>query len=59
MSDVADLAGAFDRDGVAFRMEIYGGARHAFTVWSGDRYSGQADLASWSALLEFLKSRLH
>jgi len=58
MSDVADLAGALDRDGVDFRMEIYGGARHAFTVWSGDRYSGQADKASWSTLQEFLKSRL-
>ena len=58
MNDAADLAAALDRDGASFSMEIYGGARHAFTVWSGGRYSGQADLASWKALKEFLHQQL-
>jgi dienelactone hydrolase len=58
MTDVADLATALDNDRVEFRMDIFGGARHAFTVWSGDRYSGQADQASWSALKTFLSQQL-
>ncbi|MFO7877295.1 MAG: dienelactone hydrolase family protein [Desulfovermiculus sp.] len=58
MTDVADLATALDNDRVEFRMDIFGGARHAFTVWSGDRYSGQADQASWSALKAFLSQQL-
>jgi len=58
MSDVADLAAALDRDKATFSMDIYGGARHAFTVWSGDRYSGQADLASWQTMKKFLDRQL-
>lgn len=58
MSDAVDLAAALDREGVDFSMEIYGGARHAFTVWGGDRYSRQADLDSWAALKVFLDRQL-
>ncbi len=58
MSDLADLAAALDRDKATFSMDIYGGARHAFTVWSGDRYSGQADLASWQTMKAFLDRQL-
>ncbi|MBS3779321.1 MAG: dienelactone hydrolase family protein [Desulfovermiculus sp.] len=58
MSDAVDLAAALDREGVDFSMEIYGGARHAFTVWGGDRYSRQADLDSWAALKDFLDRQL-
>jgi len=58
MSDAVDLATALDREGVDFSMEIYGGARHAFTVWGGDRYSRQADLESWAALKVFLDRQL-
>jgi dienelactone hydrolase len=57
-SDVADLAAALDKAEADFSMEIYGGARHAFTVWSSDRYSEKADLASWSALKAFLDRHL-
>jgi dienelactone hydrolase len=58
MSDVAELAEALDKAEADFSMDIYGGGRHAFTVWSGDRYSEQADLASWSALKAFLDRQL-
>lgn len=58
MSDVAALAGALDSGGVDYRMEIYGGAPHAFTIWSGDRYRPEADMASWDALQGFLAERL-
>ncbi len=59
MSDAVDLAAALDREGLDFSMEIFGGARHAFTVWGGDRYSRQADLNSWAALKVFLDRQLH
>ncbi|QPC41420.1 dienelactone hydrolase family protein [Kaustia mangrovi] len=54
MSDVAALAAALDKDGIAHRMEIYGGAPHAFTVWNGSRYNAAADVASWRTFLDFL-----
>ncbi len=58
MAQVVELAGALDQAGVDYRMEIYGGAPHAFTEWSGDRYRPGADLASWRALMDFLGERL-
>ena len=58
MDDVSTLVDELDEEGADFRMELYGGARHAFTVWGGDRYQAQADLESWRALGEFLEERL-
>src|SRR5690606_2654579 len=63
MAQVAALAEALDGAGVPYRMELYGGARHAFTVWDvpeteATAYDPQADLASWRALLAFLDERL-
>lgn len=57
MSVVAELAAALDEAGVDHRMEIYGGAPHAFTVWSGERYRAEADLASWDEFMGFLDER--
>lgn len=54
MTTVAEVAKAMNQDGVDYRMEIYGGALHAFTVWGGGQYQAQADLASWAALTAFL-----
>ncbi len=58
MTQVAALADQFNAAGVDYDMSIYGGARHAFTVWtaSGEssRYDAQADIQSWNALLTFL-----
>lgn len=58
MSQVAALAEALDAAGVPHRMEIYGGAPHAFTVWNSDRYRAEADLASWQEMMDFLDERL-
>lgn len=62
MSQVAALADELNAADVNFDMEIYGGVRHSFTVWSakGDssQYDPHADLQSWDALLEFLETRL-
>ncbi|MBK1699085.1 dienelactone hydrolase family protein [Rhodovibrio salinarum] len=56
---VADLAGRLDDAGADYRVELYGGARHAFTVWaSQERYHPQADLRSWAALQDFLAREL-
>lgn len=58
MTVVADLAKSLNQDDVEHRMEIYGGALHAFTVWGGSQYQAAADLASWSTLVAFLDRRL-
>ncbi|WP_440995126.1 dienelactone hydrolase family protein [Arhodomonas sp. SL1] len=58
MSAVAELAEALDGAGVRHRMEIYGGARHAFTEWSGERYHPEADLQSWDRFLGFLAEEI-
>ncbi len=58
MTQVAALANELNTAGVDYDMEIYGGARHAFTVWTADRessrYDAEADIQSWDALLTFL-----
>jgi dienelactone hydrolase len=60
MSDVADLAARLDEDSVAYDMEIYGGARHAFTDWhASQRYDASADLKSWAAMMDFLGQALN
>lgn len=58
IGDMADLASRLDADDVTYSMEIYSGARHAFTVWGGDRYQARADLESWAALEGFLDDTL-
>lgn len=62
MSQVAALADELTAANVDFDMEIYGGARHSFTVWSakGDssQYDPHADTQSWNALLNFLETQV-
>jgi dienelactone hydrolase len=62
MGEVAALADKLTAAGVEFDMEIYGGARHSFTVWSANRdssrYDAKADTKSWDALLQFLDEQL-
>lgn len=59
MAQVAQLADELTAAGTEFDMELYGGARHSFTVWGANRdssrYDIQADLKSWDALLRFLQ----
>jgi dienelactone hydrolase len=59
LDDVADLTQGLDAADADYRVELYGGARHAFTVWtSAERYHPQADLRSWTALGDFLTREL-
>jgi len=58
MTEVANLATALDEAGIEHRMEIYGGAPHAFTVWNSDRYRAQADIQSWNTMVGFLETQL-
>ncbi len=53
-SELAQVLAQMLEAGVAHRAEIYGGARHSFTVWGSDDYDLDADRASWEALTELL-----
>ena len=57
-ADLANLVSELEQAGVEHEAQIYGGARHAYTVWGADDYDLDADLASWTALHEFLDERL-
>lgn len=58
MDQFADLAGQLESHQVAHEMITYGGARHAFTVFGGDRYQEQADRKSWRRFTLFLEETL-
>jgi len=57
MMDLATLLNQLQEAGVAHGAEIYGGARHAFTVWGGRDYDAEADRQSWAGFMEFLDDR--
>jgi dienelactone hydrolase len=54
----ADLAKELESAGVAHEMITYSGARHAFTVFGGNRYQEAADKKSWQRFTEFLADTL-
>jgi dienelactone hydrolase len=54
MKDFAQLARELEVSNVPHEMLTYGGAPHAFTEFSSDRYREDADKASWNRFLEFL-----
>jgi dienelactone hydrolase len=58
LEDVATLGTELEAAGTTYRIEIYSGAPHAFTVFDGDRYDERADTESWSAFTGFLEDRL-
>ncbi|MEI4234399.1 dienelactone hydrolase family protein [Roseovarius sp. D22-M7] len=58
LDDVATLGAEMEEAGTTYRIEIYSGAPHAFTVFDGDRYDERADAESWSAFTAFLEQRL-
>ena len=58
MADLAALLDALEGAGVAHGAEVFGGARHPFTVWGSGDYDLAADQASWAGLLGFLDQRL-
>jgi len=55
MDQFAALARELEAAGVPHEMTTYGGAKHAFTVFGGDRYDGNADKMSWRRFTAFLE----
>ena len=58
MADLAALLDALQEAGVAHGAQVFGGARHSFTVWGSRDYDLPADRGSWAALLAFLEDAL-
>jgi len=58
MSDVASLANQLEEAGITYEIEVYSGARHAFSVIGSDRYQKRADEKSWQAFTTFLNTQL-
>jgi len=54
MADLAVLMDELREAGIPHAAEIYGGARHSFTVWGSNDHDQTADTRSWEALLRFL-----
>jgi dienelactone hydrolase len=57
-ADLAQLVSELEAAGVDHEAQLYGGARHSFTVFGSDDYDLEADRESWEALTEFLETRL-
>ena len=58
MDQFAGLTNELEAAGVTHEMITYGGAKHAFTVFGGDRYQEAADKKSWKRFTEFLADTL-
>ena len=59
MGQVAQLSKELEAAGVMYKMQIYSGAPHAFTVFGSPRYRKDADTQSWAAFGNFLKTNLN
>ena len=55
---LAETLVELEEAGVTHEANIYGGARHSFTVFGSDDYDLEADQASWLGLTMFLQERL-
>ncbi|SFP03792.1 dienelactone hydrolase family protein [Tranquillimonas alkanivorans] len=58
MDALASLLTDLQDAGVTHTADVFGGARHSFTVWGSDDYDLSADQESWSELIEFLDETL-
>jgi dienelactone hydrolase len=58
MTDFANLANEFEKNGVSHEMITYGGAPHAFTVFGASSYREDADRKSWQRFAEYLSETL-
>lgn len=56
-AELAQVTAELLEAGVPHRAELYGGARHSFTVWGSSDYDLDADTRSWETLREFLADR--
>ena len=54
MADLAALLDDLQAAGVTHDAQVFGAARHSFTVWGSGDYDLRADRESWSGLLRFL-----
>ncbi len=64
--NIAAFTHALNQAGADWEMDIYGGARHSFTVPDAERkgidnlkYDPTADIRSWSRLMSFLNELFH
>lgn len=57
-ADLAQAVGEMLEAGIEHDAQLFGGARHSFTVWGSNDYDLAADQGSWSALLAFLDDQL-
>jgi len=55
MDDLASLLQQLQSAGVTHDAQVFGGARHSFTVAGSRDYDADADGRSWAALLRFLE----
>jgi dienelactone hydrolase len=58
MDAVAQLSRELEEAGVTYEIEVYSGARHAFTVFGSDRYQARADRKSWDSFNTLLANTL-
>ncbi len=58
MSQVASLAEELEAGKIAYEIQVYSGAPHAFTHFGSKRYRETADMQSWDAFQDFLKANL-
>jgi len=58
MDEVAGLSRELEAASVPYEIEVYSGARHAFTVFGSERYQARADEKSWDAFKELLANTL-
>ena len=54
MGALATLLNDLQAAGVEHDAQVFGGARHSFTVFGSDDYDLDADQGSWSGLQAFL-----
>jgi dienelactone hydrolase len=58
MADLATLLDELQAAGVTHSAQVYGGARHSFTVFGSRDYDLAADRGSWAAFVNFLNETL-
>ncbi|SDY35810.1 dienelactone hydrolase family protein [Citreimonas salinaria] len=58
MEDLAAVLNELQEAGVDHGAQVFGGARHSFTVYGSDDYDLEADQGSWEGLQAFLDDRL-
>lgn len=55
MDTLASILDQMQKAGISHSAEVYGGARHSFTIEGSRDYNADADEKSWKALLRFLE----